>query len=88
MNTTTSGNVGGTSGNTFDSADDIRVALVFLHEMGHLLYFANLSSAVVLDPAWLCDLLLRLLLIPPHPGAASTRAGKVHQIVTVFEGGC
>ncbi|KAL5961249.1 Leucine-rich repeat serine/threonine-protein kinase 1, partial [Taenia solium] len=55
-----------------DSPEEVRSALTFLHEIGHLLYFTNLTRAVVLDPIWLCDLLVRLL-IPPN--MAPTRAG-------------
>nr|CDS21207.1 leucine rich repeat serine:threonine protein [Echinococcus granulosus] len=56
----------------FDSSEEVRFALTFLHEIGHLLYFSNLSRAVVLDPIWLCDLLVRLLITP---STAPTRAG-------------
>uniref|UniRef100_A0A158RE58 non-specific serine/threonine protein kinase n=1 Tax=Hydatigena taeniaeformis TaxID=6205 RepID=A0A158RE58_HYDTA len=55
-----------------DSLEEVRTALTFLHEIGHLLFFTNLTRAVVLDPIWLCDLLVRLL-IPPN--SAPTRAG-------------
>ncbi|KAL5106948.1 hypothetical protein TcWFU_006710 [Taenia crassiceps] len=55
-----------------DSPEEVRSALTFLHEIGHLLYFTNLTRAVVLDPIWLCDLLVRLLITP---NAAPTRAG-------------
>uniref|UniRef100_A0A158QE53 Non-specific serine/threonine protein kinase n=1 Tax=Hymenolepis diminuta TaxID=6216 RepID=A0A158QE53_HYMDI len=59
-----------------ESEEEILSALTFLHEAGHLLYFPNLSRAIVLDPLWLCDLLLRLLI--SDTGVQSIRAGVLN----------
>nr|CDS25898.1 leucine rich repeat serine:threonine protein [Hymenolepis microstoma] len=59
-----------------ESEEVIRSALTFLHEAGRLLYFANLSQAIVLDPRWLCDLLLRLLI--SGTGVQSIRGGVLN----------
>uniref|UniRef100_A0A0R3T3W3 non-specific serine/threonine protein kinase n=1 Tax=Rodentolepis nana TaxID=102285 RepID=A0A0R3T3W3_RODNA len=59
-----------------ESEEVIRSALIFLHEVGFLQYFANLSQAIVLDPLWLCDLLLRLLISGTE--VQSIRAGVLN----------
>lgn len=69
-----------------DSPEEVRSALAFLHEIGHLLYFTNLTRAVVLDPIWLCDLLVRLLISPnTTPTRAGTLSLRLHNCSMLFE---
>ncbi|KAM7533897.1 hypothetical protein Aperf_G00000117352 [Anoplocephala perfoliata] len=59
-----------------ESQEETLSALTFLHEAGHILYFANFARAIVLDPLWLCDLLLRLLI--HGTGVQPARAGVLN----------
>ncbi|XP_052793676.1 leucine-rich repeat serine/threonine-protein kinase 1-like [Mya arenaria] len=65
------------------SSDDISKVTRFLVETGHLLHFPDhlgaLDTLYFLDPAWLCDILLHLLISPEGKQLLKIGQGKIHR---------